>query len=275
MGAARASRQWRFVGAALLLGLSGCVTTSAEDDPLQVRLDDIDRRLGKIERVAGGQALLEMSQRVDALQAEVRRLRGQVEVLENSNEALRKQQRDLYADLARRMDALEGGGGARGAMPGSAAGSLGAVAPATGAGAVGAAPAAAAGGAPRAGDSAELLYGKAFDALKAGNYTAAISGMRDFLAAHPDHELADNAQYWLGEAFYVTRDYDNAILAFTTVGQRWPQSSKAPDAMLKLGYAQFELKRVSAAKQILSQVGTRYPGTEAARLAQERLRRIP
>jgi len=273
MDPALASRHWRFAAAALLLGLAGCVTTPAEDDPLQVRLDDMDRRLGKIERVAGGQALLEMSQRVDALQAEVRRLRGQAEVLENGNEALRKQQRDLYADVARRMDALEVGGRARGAATGSAAGSLGAAAPAAGTGASGAA--AAAGGATRAVDSAELLYGKAFDALKAGDYPAAISGMRDFLAANPDHELADNAQYWLGEAFYVTRDYDNAILAFTTVGQRWPQSSKAPDAMLKLGYAQFELKRVSAAKQILSQVGTRYPGTEAARLAQERLRRIP
>ena len=59
------------------------------------------------------------------------------------------------------------------------------------------------------------------------------------------------------------------------VGERWPQSSKAPDALLKLGYAQHELKRVAAAKQTLAQVGVRYPGTEAARLAQERLRRIP
>ncbi len=263
MRPALASRHWRCVAAAaaLLFGLAACVTTPAEDDPLQVRLDDMDSRLGKIERVAAGQVLLEMSQRIDALQAEVRRLRGQVEVLENGSQALRKQQRDLYADLARRMDALEGGGGARGAS--------------TDPSALSAVPAAAAGGAPRAGNSAEQLYGRAFDALKASNYAAAISGMRDFLATHSDHELADNAQYWLGEAFYVTRDYDNAILAFTTVGQRWPQSSKAPDAMLKLGYAQFELKRLPDAKQTLSQVGTRYPGTEAAKLAQERLRRIP
>jgi outer membrane murein-binding lipoprotein Lpp len=98
-----------------VLGLAGCATTPAEDDPLQVRLDDMDRRLGKVERVAGGSTLLEMSQRIDALQAEVRRLRGQVEVLENGNEALRKQQRDLYADLSRRIDALDGGG--RGAAP--------------------------------------------------------------------------------------------------------------------------------------------------------------
>jgi tol-pal system protein YbgF len=266
---------WRFALVAVVIGLAGCVTTSSEDDPLQVRLDDMDRRLGKVERVAGGQTLLEMSQRIDALQAEVRRLRGQVEVLENGGEAVRKQQRDLYADLSRRIEALEGGGrspgaagaGGYGAGAGSGSGSGSAVGAGTGATAGSAA--------ARGAESAEQRYGRAFDALKAANYPAAISGLRDFLSSYPDHELADNAQYWLGEAYYVTRDYDNAIGAFTTVGQRWPDSSKAPDAMLKLGYAQFELKRLPAAKQTLSQVGTRYPGTEAARLAQERLRRLP
>jgi tol-pal system protein YbgF len=245
----------------MVLGIGGCVTTPAEDDPLQVRLDDMDRRLGQIERVAGGQNLLEMSQRIYALQAEVRKLRGQVEVLENGNEAVRKQQRDLYADLSKRMDALEGGRGT---------GGLGAL---TGAGA--GAATVGGGSAARASESAEVRYGKAFDALKAGNYPLAIAGMRDFLAAYPDHDLSDNAQYWLGEAYYVTRDYENAIAAFAIVGQRWPQSSKAPDAMLKLGYAQYELKRLAAAKETLSLVESRFPGTEAARLALERLRRIP
>ena len=99
--------------------------------------------------------------------------------------------------------------------------------------------------------------------------------MKEFLARYPDHELADNAQYWLGEAYYVTRDYDNAIGAFETVGRRWPDSPKAADALLKLGFSQFELKRFPQARQSLTEVGRRHPGTEAARLAQERLKRIP
>lgn len=256
-----------------LLALPGCATAPAEDDPLMVRIDDMDRRLGKVERVAGGQTLLEMSQRIDALQAEVRRLRGQVEVLENSNEALRKQQRDLYSDLSKRLEGLEGGAGRGASAPVGAAGAASAAPGVPAAAAAGAATGAAT--AARAADSAEARYGRAFDALKAANYPAAISGMREFLGAYPDHELADNAQYWLGEAYYVTRDYDNAIAAFTAVGQRWPQSSKAPDALLKVGYAQFELKRLAVAKQTLALVESRYPGTDAARLAQERLRRIP
>lgn len=264
-----------------LLALSGCVTAPAEDDPLMVRIDDMDRRLGKLERVAGGQNLLDMSQRIDALQAEVRRLRGQVEVLENGNEALRKQQRDLYADLSKRLEGLEGGGAGRGASGAAATSGGGTTTGAIAGGAAVAGTAASVGGGAgaaagtRGADSAEARYGRAFDALKAANYASAITGMREFLAAYPEHELADNAQYWLGEAYYVTRDYDNAIAAFTAVGQRWPQSSKAADALLKVGYAQFELKRFAAAKQTLALVESRHPGTEAARLAQERLRRIP
>lgn len=260
---------------ALSAALAGCVATPAEDDPTQVRIDDMDRRLGRVERVAGGQTLLEMSQRIDALQAEVRRLRGQVEVLENANEALRKQQRDLYADLSRRLEPLEGNAPRPAAGLPSAGGAAAAAAAAPSSAAV-ASPAGAQAAAPaRAADTPEARYGRAFDALKASNYAAAITGMREFLGAYPDHELADNAQYWLGEAYYVTRDYENAIAAFTGVGERWPQSSKAPDALLKLGFAQFELKRFGAARQTLGQVGERYPGTDAARLAQERLRRIP
>lgn len=282
--------RWRPAAALLLLGLAGCVTTPVEDDPLQIRLDDLDRRLGQIERVAGGQNLINMSQRIDALQNELRQLRGRVEVLENANEGLRKQARDLHADLSQRLDALEGGGAVRrdpGGPGGAGTGGPGLVGPGAGGrapigpGPAGAAPEASGGSAAsaatpaRSGDTAEQRYGKAFDALKAANYPAAITGMRQFLSAYPDHDLADNAQYWLGEAHYVTREYEEAITAFARVLQRWPQSSKAPDALLKQGYAQFELKRLPAAKQTLGEVVARYPGTEAAKLAQERLRRIP
>lgn len=246
----------RVVAVLPLLLLTGCVPLASEDDPLQVRVGELDSRLARIERVAGGPAMLELAQRVDALQTEVRALRGQVEVLENGNEELRRQQRNLYADLERRTAALEARGGQAGpavAAPGAAAAAAGTA----------------------GGSTPEVLYGRAFDALKAADYPVAISGMKEFLAAHPEHELADNAQYWLGEAYYVTRDYESAVAAFTAVGRKWPASPKAADALLKLGYSQFELKRFADARQSLGAVATRYPGTEAARLAQERLRRIP
>ena len=87
--------------------------------------------------------------------------------------------------------------------------------------------------------------------------------------------MADNAQYWLGEAYYVTRDYEQAATAFRTVGERWPNSRKSADALVKLGFTQFELKQYAEARVTLTDVTRRFPDTDAARLAAERLRRIP
>lgn len=270
------------VPAVLALALAGCATVPPEEDPVQIRLNDLDQRLARIERVVTNQSLLELSKRIDALQNEVRALRGQVEELDNSTGGVRRQQRDLYADLDRRLAALEAGPGGAAAALAAGAGSIGAgsigagstTAPPPGGGTA-VAPATQPAAQPAgSGDAAQALYARAFDALRAGNYALASTSFRDFLARHPTHDLADNAQYWLGEAYYVNRDYANALAAFERVVQNWPESSKAPDALLKVGYTQIELKRVDAARQTLTQVTQRYPGTEAARLAQGRLAQL-
>jgi tol-pal system protein YbgF len=95
------------------------------------------------------------------------------------------------------------------------------------------------------------------------------------MTRYPASTLLDNAQYWTGEAYYVTRDYEHAATAFRAVGERWPTSRKAPDALLKLGYTQFEQKHLAAARATLQQVVERYGGSDAARLAQERLQKLP
>jgi len=73
----------------------------------------------------------------------------------------------------------------------------------------------------------------------------------------------------------VTRDFDQAAQAFRTVGDRYPSSRKAPDALLKLGFSQFELKRYEEARTPLNSVVTRFPDSDAAKLAKERLSRFP
>ena len=233
-------------GGALLL--AGCATDPA-NDPLQVKLNDIDARLGNVERVVNNQSLVDLSRRIDALEAQLREQHGSVEVLQNANDGARKAQRDLYADLDRRLAALEAG--AR-AAPG------------------GAEPSAAG---PGAGDQA--AYSAAFELLKGGSYGDAVRAFKAFMEDFPASTLLDNAQYWIGEAYYVTRDYDHAAQAFRTVGERWPASRKASDAMLKLGFTQFEQKHLSDARATLKLVLERFPGTEAARLAQERLLKLP
>jgi tol-pal system protein YbgF len=86
--------------------------------------------------------------------------------------------------------------------------------------------------------------------------------------------LADNAQYWLGEALYVNKTYPEALAAFQRVIDKYPQSRKLPDALLKIGFCRYEMKQWEPARQILGQVVARYSDTPAGRLAQQRLDRM-
>jgi tol-pal system protein YbgF len=245
----------RFVVLATLLPtlwLGGCAV-SPEEDPVQIRMNDLDQRLQRIERVMTNQSLLQMAQRIDALQADLSRMRGEVELLQNQSEGGKTQTRSLYSDLEKRLAALETLGGVGGAAAGA-----GSVAP----------PPAASGG-------EQASYDAAFAALKGGDYQRAIGGFKTFVATYPDSPLASNAQYWLGEAYYVNREYPNAITAFQTVTTQYPDSRKAPDAMVKIGFTQAALGRNGDARVTLESVVQRYPGTEAAQLATERLKRLP
>jgi tol-pal system protein YbgF len=244
--------RWLPPAIAVLL-LAGCESTPSQPDPTQVKLNDVDERLGRIEHV--NQGLLQLSQRIDVLETQMRQMRGELEELQNSNDTLRKQQRDLYADLDRRLTALQAGAksGAGGSGDASAGGSVA--------------------GSDGGGDQA--AYSRAFDALKSTDYAGAITRFRDFLRTYPQSQLAGNAQYWLGEAYYVTHDYDNAAVAFRAVGEQYPQSPKVADALVKLGLTQIDQKRLVDARATLKQVIQRFPGTDAAKLAATRLQTIP
>lgn len=245
----------------LTLLLVGCAAESEQPDPTQVKLNDVDERLGRVERVVNNQSLVSLSQRIDTLEAQLRELRGSVEELQNGDGSLRKQQRDLYADLDRRIMALEASVKATGAGVNAAGGATDITAPAG------------AGADESAGEQA--AYNKAFDALKATQYATAITQFKEFLRSYPQSMLGGNAEYWLGEAYYVTRDFDDAAAAFRAVGDQYPQSRKVSDAQLKLGLTQIDQKKLTDARATLSQVVQRYPGTDAAKLAADRLRNLP
>ena len=254
---------------ALLVAALG--TGCATDDPVQKRMDELDARITRLERA--NESLVQLAQHQEADEAEVRELHGLVEQTQHDSAALRKQQHDLYADLDGRMKTLAAGGA--GAAGSSAAGGAGTAD--AGVSAAAAATAGAAGAAGAAGPSSteQAVYGQSFDALKAGSYSTAITGFKDFLKNYPQSPLAENAQYWLGEAYYVNHDYDSAADAFRVVLKKWPDARKAPDALLKLGYTQFEQKQYGAARNSLTAVTQKYPGTDQAKLAADKLKRIP
>lgn len=257
------------------LATAGCAATPADQDPVQIKLNDVDTRLTRIERIVSNESLLGLANQGEALRADLRAMHNDIDLLTNSLEASRKQQRDLYADLDRRMKILE----ARGAIGGAAAG----VGAAAAAGAVAGASSAAAGsgeaGAP-GGDLAAIgtddkaAYQAAFALLKDGQYDSAIAAFGKFLIAYPTSQLAENAQYWLGEAYYVNKSYPEAQAAFQRVVDKYPQSRKRPDALLKIGFCQYELKQWEPAKGTLSQVTKQFSDTPAGHLAQQRLDRM-
>ena len=115
-------------------------------------------------------------------------------------------------------------------------------------------------------------YDEAFDSLKNGRYAEASRQFADFVERYPASEYADNAQYWLGESYYVTRNYRVALDTFQRLISEFPDSAKVPDAQLKIGLSYYSMQNWEAAERELERVVEAYPGTTPARLAQNRLR---
>jgi tol-pal system protein YbgF len=262
-----------------LLAVAACATPP-EEDPVQIKLNDVDTRLARIEKVVANNSLLELSNQMGELRADLRAVHNDIDQLNHALDTSRKQQRDLYADVDQRLKVLEARSGV--VASGGAASSVGPAAPgAGGAGAAGAAAAAAAAGGA-VGDSGQTTaagsdtaaYQAAFGLLKNSQFDQAIAAFQQFLTTYPDSSLADNAQYWLGEAYYVNKSFPEALAAFQRVASQYPQSRKVPDALLKVGYCYYELKQLQEAHDTLAQVVASYPDTPAGKLAQARLEKM-
>lgn len=117
-------------------------------------------------------------------------------------------------------------------------------------------------------------YQDAFNLLKAGRYHDAAKAFRAFLTNYSGGEFVDNARYWLGETYYVNRQFEAAMQEFQELIAQFPQSPKFTHAMLKVGYIHHELGRPEEARQALLELVERHPDSTAAGLARKRLRRL-
>lgn len=259
--AVTANRLLRFVPAGAI-ALAGCTTTPPAQDPVQLRLTDMEARLIRIERVIDNQSLIELSTQVDQLLAQTQELRGQIETLRFESENAGNRQRQLYLDVDQRLQTIEQNQ-ARLLEPPPVA----VVDPA-------ATQAAQAAQRPVLSGSDQDNYNAAFDMLKNSQYMQAAEAFRQFLVVFPSSPLADNAQYWLAETYYVQRQFTTALPAFEVVINNYPNSQKLPDALLKIGFCNYELKQFPEARAALERVVREFPDTTAARLATQRLERI-
>ena len=261
----RALRVLAPAAALLVTLLSGCATGP---DPTQVRLDNLDARVGKLEQFVSNGSLVQLAQQQNALQAEVQSLRGRVDSLLEHDRRFSRQQRALYADLNKRMGALERASAAEAAAIKAAdAGASGSSGTPSGTAAVGGGSGSLAGMMAGVGPTQQSVYQQAFDALKSGSYSVAISGFKGFLKTYPTSPLAPNAEYWLGEAHYVNQDFNKAEKCFRTVLKRWPDSGKAAAAMFDLGNTLIAQGHTHAGHAQLKALVKQFPGTDLAKRA--------
>ena len=241
----------------------------------------VEQRLERLERLIEGQGLADILMRLNALEEEVRKLRGQNEEQAHTIEQLKKRQRELYIDLDRRLLQLERGQGGSdsGAAPVPSQSRPSEVSkptmnttpqptqtniPATGT------PAAS----PTTGKSEREAYQEAFDLLRELEYDKAIAAFSGFLQDYPDGRYAHIARYWLGEANYAQRHFKEAISNYESLIDHYPNSPKVAEAMLKIGYSYYNLKQDKSAQKVLGQLIDRYPGTTESSQARNLLQKI-
>jgi len=239
----------------LLTMTTGCAALMLppEEDPLYLKMTDIDSRLVRVERLVENEGLMRLFSQLESLQQDVQGLRNDVETMQHQLEQSNSRQKDLYLDVDQRLQRVEQATVSSSNLSVLEGGSLDP------------------GQLPVPGGTDRANYQAAFELLKQGRYDQAAIALQQFMVAFPDSELSDNAQYWLAETHYVSQEYKKALPAFQLVIDRYPESRKIPDALLKIGYCNDELERNADARKALSEVVNRYPETTAARLASQRL----
>lgn len=239
-----------------------------------------ETRIAQVESQLGGRAALQLMNQVDALNSELARLRGQVEVLANNVENAQKRQRDMYLDLDTRMRRIEQQDSAGAQKKNEeavaaleervkklehAAAALAAIpAPVT----------AVSPSLPAPSGDPQRAYETALNLYRVADYQGAIAQFEELVRRHPQHALAPNAQYWIGDAYFQLRDYRSSIEAQRRLIALYPDSAKVPDALLNIGSSELGLGEAAAARRSWEDLVARYPNSESAGKARERLARL-
>jgi tol-pal system protein YbgF len=242
----------------MLLRISLLVVALAATGPASATL------WGRVEKLENRmEVVTELTRRVDGLQQENNELRGQIEELKFELEQLKNQQRELYLDIERRL-----GGTDAGTMREAPVSLEKKAAEPVPEKAIEQPPAAPA----PAPDGERNEYRNAYDLLMTQRkIPEAISAFNAFLQKYPEGSYADNAQFWLGEAYYAHNDLDGAMTEFQQLVETYKESPKVPDAVYKVGQIHRIKGENDKARMVFQGLVEHYPNTPAAELAQQRL----
>ncbi|MDH5361480.1 MAG: tol-pal system protein YbgF [Gammaproteobacteria bacterium] len=227
---------------------------AAEADKKTAPGVSLESRIERLERVLSGKALVEMQLRMEQLQQEVQQLRGELEQQNYQIREIKEHQRDLYADIDRRLLALERGGAGNASAGNGPAAEVEAAQP------------------PSQGE--QQAYQQGIDLLQEFKYSQAALSFAAYLKAYPQGRYAPIARYWLADSYYSDRKYKEAISQYQRLLKDYPDNSKAVQARLKIGYSQAELKQWKGARDSMETVIKLHPKSTEASLAQRYLQRL-
>ena len=193
---------------------------------------DFEVRLQKLER-----ALSELTGRYEEATYQISQMKDRLE--------------RVNSDIDFRLKELESKGGGAASDP-------------FGAPAKPSAPAAAPSAAKAPEKTPEKQYERAFELLRQSDYDKAEKAFTDFLAKNKNHQLAGNAQYWLGETYYVRNKFQDAAVAFAEGVQKYPKNNKAADNLLKLGMSLQQLNQKKDACTAFNQLISKFPEASAS-----------
>jgi tol-pal system protein YbgF len=285
---------------AALVGVPAFMSQSARADDTDLRavnnrLDRLERSVNDLQQqsygggssssgdsapAGGGSASSADTQaRLNDIEEQMRSLTGRIDELSHKIDQTAQDLQSYKADTDLRFKDMQGGAGAAPApaagAPAAAGGAPMPLKPGATAGA--SAPAAAA--APAAptvtlpNGTPQVQYDFAIDLLKRGQFPQARDALKQFLSEHPKDPLAGNAQYWLGETYYVQGQYKDAADSFLKGYTTYSKSSKAPDSLLKLGMTLSQLGQKDAACATFGQLKEQFPNASPAVVARNKQER--
>lgn len=245
------------IAAFLMAGLAATAARAGMFDDDEARRQIADHRIKTEARFdQQAKAQLDLASQIQRQSEEIARLRGQIETLNYELETAKKRQQDFYLDLDTRLRKVESGALTPAPMA--------AVNPENG-------QKPAATSIDPARESQD--YEAALNQFKAAKYKEAAVAFGAFVLKYPDSQLAPNAQYWLGNAWYAQRDCKKAIEAQSIVTTKYVDSPKAADAWLAIATCQQEMNNPLGAKRSLETIIAKYPTAPAAEAAQQRLKK--
>ena len=184
------------------------------------------------------------------------KLNGQIEVLANDIKLSQDRQKDFYIDLDSRLRRIE--------QPDAASDTVSSTNPSAIEGEMPA-------NNTVATDDENSDYQEAFGMFKIGRFKGAISKFKTFIKNYPTSKLVPSSHYWIGNSYYAMRDFKSAIDAQKKLIKTFPDSAKVPDAMLNIASSQHEINHKTAAKKTLNDLIAKYPISDAAEKAKQRL----